>query len=445
MDLRMLTITAAAAVLATAAAPALAQEAEDASARGVGQVASAPTLARMKRLVASPAFATAKASLDADWDRIIADLITLTEIPAPPFKEAARAKAYAAMLTAHRLEDVEIDAEGNASGLRRGTDPKAPLLVIAAHMDTVFPEGTDTKVRHEGNRLAAPGIGDDTCSLAVLLAFIRALDKAGIKTKNDILFVGNVGEEGPGDLRGVRYLFGKSKYKDRIGQFISFEPGRGAVTNGGVGSRRYRVNFHGPGGHSYGAFGLVNPAQAMANAIVAFGQMQVPKSPKTTFNVGIVEGGTSVNSIPHDVAMTVDMRSESKIELQKEVDYLMALLPKAVAAENAARSTSSGPISVEIKQVGDRAVGHTAEDSEIVQIATAAMNVGGVKPRFTIGSTDSNVPMGLGIPAVTLGSGFSVSRGHALDESLLVDKPGTEAAMQSGLATIIALAHGDRP
>ncbi len=241
----------------------------------------------------------------------------------------------------------------------------------------------------------------------------------------------------------MRYLFGKSKYKDRIGQFISFEPGRGRVTTGGVGSKRYKINFHGPGGHSYGAFGLVNPAQAMANAIVAFGQMKVPASPKTTFNVGIVEGGTSVNSIPHDVAMTVDMRSEDKAELQKEVDYLMAVLPKAVDAENAARSTKAGPITYEAKLIGDRAVGHTASTADIVQIATAAMNVHGVQPRYDIGSTDSNIPMGLGIPAVTLGSGFSTARSHALDESLLVDKPGTELGMQMGLATVIALAKGD--
>jgi len=440
MPLRTLMLSAALATFA--AAPLCAQEADEGD-QGAGQTASRPAIARMQKLMASPAFAKAKASLDGDWDRIVADLTTLTEIPAPPFKEADRAKAYAAMLKDHGLADVEVDSEGNASGLRKGSDPTAPLLVIAAHLDTVFPAGTDTKVRKQGDRLAAPGVGDDTCSLAVLLAFVRALDRAGVRTRNDILFVGNVGEEGPGDLRGVRYLFTKSKYKDRIGQFISFEPGRDRITNGGIGSKRYRINFHGPGGHSYGAFGLVNPAQAMANAIVAFGQMPVPKTPKTTFNVGIVEGGTSVNSIPHDVAMTVDMRSEDKTELQKEVDYLMALLPKAVATENAARSTKQGPITFDAKLIGDRSVGNTPANSQIVQIATAAMNVNGVKPRYNTSSTDSNIPMGLGIPAVTLGSGFSTARGHALDESLLLDKPGTEKAMQTGLATIIALAKGD--
>lgn len=407
------------------------------------QTASPAAIARLKALMASPAFAKAKASLAADWDRIVQDVITLTEIPAPPFHEAERAKAYAVMLQAHGLSDVEIDAEGNASGLRRGTRPGGPLLVIAAHLDTVFPPGTDVKVRREGDRLAAPGIGDDTCSLAVLLAFVRALDRAGIKTENDILFLGNVGEEGPGDLRGVRYLFTRSKYKDRIHQFISFETGRAAVTTGGVGSKRYRVSFSGPGGHSYGAFGLVNPAQAMGNAIVAFGRMQVPKTPKTTFNVGVVEGGTSVNSIPHDVAMTVDMRSESKEALQAEVDYLLSILPKAAEDENRARSTALGKITYQAKLVGDRPVGSTAPDKEIVQLATAAMNAAGITPQYRIGSTDSNIPMSLGIEAVTLGSGFAPTRSHSLDESLPLDRQPTLDAMQIGLATVIALAKGD--
>ncbi|WP_336959721.1 M20/M25/M40 family metallo-hydrolase [Sphingobium aquiterrae] len=431
MFTRPLIVAASAAAVIACAAPASAQ------------TASPAAVARLKTLMASPTFAKAKASLESDWDRIVQDVITLTEIPAPPFHEAERAKAYAAMLKEAGLSDVEIDAEGNASGLRRGTAPGGPLLVIAAHLDTVFPPGTDVKVRREGNRLAAPGIGDDTCSLAVLLAFIRALDRAGVKTRNDILFVGNVGEEGAGDLRGVRYLFTKSKYKDRIKQFISFETGRGAIANGGVGSKRYRVNFHGPGGHSYGAFGMVNPSYAMSNAIVAFGQMKVPEAPKTTFNVGIVEGGTSVNSIPHDVAMTIDMRSESKEALQAEVDYLMDILPKAVAAENAARSTKLGEISYEAKLIGDRPVGQTPVDSEIVQVATAAMNAVGVTPKYRIGSTDSNIPMSMGIPAVTLGSGFAPARGHSLDESLPLDKEPSLGGMQVGLAIVIALAHGD--
>lgn len=211
------------------------------------------------RMVASPAFAAAAAKLDADFDRTVADIVTLTEIPAPPFKEDARAKAYLEMLKAHGLTNVEMDAEGNVMGVRPGTvtKGKGPFVVLAAHLDTVFPEGTDVKVKRDGTRLMAPGIGDDTRSLATLLAYMRALDAAKISTKADILFVGNVGEEGPGDLRGTRFLFNKGPYKGRISAFFSMDgsdPSR--IVDRGVGSKRYRVTFKGPGGHSYGAFGL---------------------------------------------------------------------------------------------------------------------------------------------------------------------------------------------
>jgi tripeptide aminopeptidase len=396
-------------------------------------------LTAMKTLMASRDFATARASLDGDYDRIVKDLITLTEIPAPPFKEDARAKAYLEMLRAEGLTDVEIDGEGNAMGLRKGNG-NGPLLVVTAHLDTVFPAETNVKVRREGNKLLAPGIGDDTSSLPVLLAFIRAMKAAGITTKGDILFMGNVGEEGPGDLRGVKYLFTKGKYKDRIKQFISFEPGQARVTDAGVGSKRYKITFKGPGGHSLGAFGLVNPAYAMAAAMVEFGKMQVPAKPRTVFNVGIVEGGTSVNSIPFEMAMTVDMRSEGVAELKAEEDYLLALVPKAVAGENATRSTAKGPITADIKLIGDRPVGATPRNADIVQTAAAAVAAGGGTPIFGAGSTDSNFPMSIGIPAVTLGSGFQTERSHSLDEALLLDRPKDVKHMAMGLATILSLA-----
>jgi acetylornithine deacetylase/succinyl-diaminopimelate desuccinylase-like protein len=395
--------------------------------------------ADMAALLKSRAFGVARQSLDTDYDRIVRDIITLTEIAAPPFKEQARAAAYLEMLRAVGLQDVEMDEAGNVMGLRKGTG-EGPLLVVAAHLDTVFPEGTPVKVRREGYRLYAPGVGDDTCSLPVLLAFVRALDAAGIRTKGDILFVGDVGEEGPGNLRGMRQLFTKGKYKGRIAQFISVEPGRDGITTGGVGSLRYKIRFIGPGGHSYGAFGLVNPAYAMANAMVAFARMPVPAKPKTTFNVGLVEGGTSVNSIPFETAITVDMRSEGAEALAKSDAYLKALLPGAVGAENAARSTANGKISYKLELIGDRPVGHTPEDATLVKIAVAALRQGGGKADFESGSTDSNLAMSLGIPAITIGSGFASDRSHALDESLLLDRPGTVRYMAIDLATIIAAA-----
>ncbi|WP_228726927.1 M20/M25/M40 family metallo-hydrolase [Novosphingobium aureum] len=428
--------------------PALLQMAQ-AAAAGTGQDDAAKTRVvreqpHLAALLASPAFATARKSLADDYDRMVADIVTLTQIPAPPFKEEARARAYLEMLRAEGLEDVETDEVGNAMGLLKGhakDRASLPLLVVTAHLDTVFPEGTDVTVTREGDTLRAPGIGDDTSSLPVLLAFVRAIRRAGIAPAGDILFMGNVGEEGPGDLRGTRHLFTKGKYKDRIGAFISFEPGHnGRVTNGGTGSRRYKVTFKGPGGHSFGAFGLVNPAFAMGDAIVEFGKLAVPQEPKTTYSVGLVEGGTSVNSIPFETAMTIDMRSNGKAELAALEKQFLAILPQATARENAARSTAQGAISFDAQLIGDRPVGTTPPEAAIVQIASGALEALGIAPRLGAGSTDSNMAMSLGIPAVTLGAGFDSSGAHSLRESITLDRPRDLAAMTAGLATVIALA-----
>ncbi|HEY0646825.1 M20/M25/M40 family metallo-hydrolase [Phenylobacterium sp.] len=387
-------------------------------------------------------FKTALATLDAQHDRIVADTITLTEIPAPPFKEQKRAEAYMAMLKAHGLADVEMDAEGNVMGLRRGTGkPGGPVVVIAAHLDTVFPEGTNVKVRREGTRLFAPGVGDDTHSLAVLLGYIRALDAGKVQTKKDILFVGNVGEEGPGDLRGVRYLFTKGKYKDRVAAFFSMD-GTSAprVTSGAVGSRRYRVTFKGPGGHSYGAYGLVNPMAAMGTTVVEMNKIKTPTKPKTTYMTSVVGGGTSVNSIPDAIWLEVDMRSESKDELAKVDAQFLQVVAAAVDAENVARSTAQGKVSAEIKVIGDRPTGNTREDAEIVQMTAAAVRAAGYEPVLGASSTDSNVPISLGIPAVTIGSGGQGGRAHALDEWIDVSKPESVKGMSVGLAALLAMA-----
>lgn len=397
--------------------------------------------AQARALFASKKFAAARASIAADHGRIVEDVVTLTEIPAPPFKEDARGKAFLEMLRAEGLSDLTTDAVGNVYGTRKGTGG-GPLIVVTVHLDTVFPEGTDTKVRREGNMLYAPGIGDATCGLPVLTAFIRAMKAANYSTKSDIIFMGNVGEEGPGDLRGSRYLFSKSPLKDKIGYFISLEPGRAdRITNAGIGSKRYKVTFTGPGGHSQGDFGIVNPAYAMANAMVAFGKMTVPKEPRTVYNVGIVEGGTSVNSIPFSTAMTIDMRSTGKAALDAEEQQFLALLQPAVDAENAARSTAKGKIAYDLKQVGDRPVGATPLDAPIIRIAAAASKAGGFSPTFGAGSTDSNIPFSMGIPAVTLGSGFQTMRAHSLEEAMVVDKDKDVASMSAILATLLLLAE----
>lgn len=402
--------------------------------------------ATVRKLVGSPAFKTAVARLDADFDRTVADIVTLTEISAPPFKEEARAKAYLEMLKAHGLSDVAMDAEGNVMGVRPGkaTRGKGPFVVIAAHLDTVFPEGTDVKVRREGTRLMAPGIGDDTRGLATLLAYVRAMDAAGVKTRSDILFVGNVGEEGPGDLRGVRYLFNKGPYKDRISAFFSMDgsdPSR--IVDAGTGSKRYHVTFKGPGGHSYGAFGAVNPMTAMAKSVVDLYAVEVPKTPKTTYSASVTGGGTSVNSIPNEVFMQFDMRSESAAELAKLDKTLIGILDGATAAENAARSTRFGKVSYEPKVIGERPAGATPADAPIVTLTAAAVSALGFKPEHGASSTDANLPMSLGIPAVTIGSGGKAGRAHALDEWIDVEKGESLKGMQVGLAALLAVAGVD--
>jgi tripeptide aminopeptidase len=390
-------------------------------------------------IIASPSFERATAALEADQERFVRELILLTEIPAPPFKEKARAAKYLGMLRESGLTDVEMDAEGNVMGLRRGTGGGG-LLAVMAHLDTVFPEGTPVKVRRDGTRLMAPGVGDDTRGLATMLSVIRAMDAGRFQTAEDVLFVGNVGEEGEGDLRGTKFLLEKGKYKDRITELISIDGGNQAqIVNGALGSRRYRVTFSGPGGHSYGAFGLVSPAFAMGKAISRFSETAVPSSPRTTYNVGVVGGGTSVNSIPAETFMTVDMRSESRAELDGLVEHFKTVVADAVADENRSRSTAQGRIEAEIELIGDRPSGVTAVTTPLVQHAAAAVQSFGMTPRYAIGSTDANVPISKGIPALAIGHGQG-GRAHALDEWVDVEPKARVRAAQVILALVLAAA-----
>ena len=393
----------------------------------------------VRAILDSPKFAEAKAFTETDQPRFVRELITLTEIPAPPFKEERRARAYLEMLRALGLSDVEMDAEGNVLGVRKGTGG-AGMVAIVAHLDTVFPEETDVTVKRDGTKLSAPGVGDNTRGAALMLAVIRAMNAATFQTTSDLLFVGNVGEEGEGDLRGVKYLLSKGKYKDRITQFIAIDGGeQGSITRGGVGSRRYRVTFKGPGGHSYGAFGLVNPAYAMGDAIARFARITVPATPKTTYNVGVVSGGTSVNSIPFEVQMVVDMRSVDCGELKKVDDQFHAIVREAVEQENRARSTREGRVSADAALIGDRPCGETALTDPIVQTTAAVVKAFGLTPSFGVSSTDSNMAMSLGIPAVTIGRGPG-GRAHSLDEWTVVEPKADAQAVQVALAIILAVA-----
>jgi tripeptide aminopeptidase len=424
---RHLLLPAASALAMLCAAPAIAQEVAPAH------------VATVKRIIESAAHKSAVGALQADHARWIEEIVRITEIPAPPFKEQARAEAFRDMLKAHGLADVEIDAEGNAMGLRKGTG--GGLVVVSAHLDTVFPEGTNVTVKREAGRLAAPGVGDDSAGLATLLSLLRAMDAAGIKTKRDILLVGDVGEEGLGDLRGMKQLFTKGKYKDRIAYFFSLDGnGTSRIGNCGVGSKRYRVTFNGPGGHSYNAFGLVNPMVAMSQAVVELYKVQTPAQPKATYSASVVGGGTSVNAIPNSAWMEFDMRSADAKELGRLESRLLAIVKQAVDTENFARSTKAGAVSADIKLVGDRPAGRTAATQDIVQLATAAFRAYGSTPTYECNSTDSNMPMSLGIPAITLPGVGKSDRTHALEEWMDTDLESNLPLKSIVLTTILAVA-----
>ncbi|WP_294392269.1 M20/M25/M40 family metallo-hydrolase [uncultured Sphingomonas sp.] len=398
--------------------------------------------ATIRSIRAQPAYRAAVAALEREHDEWVETIVRLTEIPAPPFKESRRAQAYAGMFRAAGLTDVEIDDAGNVLGLRRGTAaPGGKVVIMAAHLDTVFPEGTPIKVRREGTRLHAPGVGDDSTGLATQLSLIKAMAAARVATPMDILFVGDVGEEGLGDLRGVRHLFGKGKYKGRAAAFFSLDgAAEDGFTIGGVGSKRYRLTFTGPGGHSYGAFGLVNPMGALAGAITGLYGIPVPANPKTTYSGSVVSGGTSVNAIPREVTLEVDMRSESATELARLERNFIAIVDRSVAAENAARSVKEGAVKVEKTSVGDRPAGATPAKAPLVRLAVAAYQAEGISPKLTASSTDSNVPMGLSIPAITISRAAAGDRGHSTDEWIDTERTASQKVKRLNLLILLAAA-----
>lgn len=399
-----------------------------------------PLQDEVAQFMASDEYRRAAATIEAEHDRTVDDIVRLTEIAAPPFAEDRRAAAYLGMLREHGLHAVERDEIGNVMGVRRGTG-NGGTVVVAAHLDTVFPAGTDVRVRREGTKLIAPGVGDDTRSLAVLLAYIRALDAAGIRTRRDILFVGDVGEEGLGDLRGVRHLFTKGRYRGQIESFITVDsPDMDTIATGGIGSKRYRITFRGPGGHSYGAFGQVSPMYAMAQAVVRLSDVVVPLKPRTTYSASVTGGGTSINAIPNEVWVEIDLRSEDAGELAALEAQMLAIVNESVVHENAARSTREGRVTSELLLIGDRPAGRTAAASDLVRLAASAIAAHGFAPTLATSSTDANLPMSLGIPAIKIGSGGRGGRAHSLEEWIDVEPVASARGMVAGLSTLVCVA-----
>jgi len=352
--------------------------------------------------------------IKADDDTAFAEQKRITEIPAPPYKEKVRAEYFLKRMQELGFKEASIDSEGNVIALRKGSGGGRPKLVVSAHLDTVFPEGTDVTVKEKDGVILAPGIGDDSRGLAALLSLIKCINANELATVGDVMFVGTVGEEELGNLRGVKALF---RDHSDIDGFISIDGlGITRVVNQATGSHRYEIVFKGPGGHSFQEFGLPSAIHAMGRAIAKISDLQTPSDPKTTFTVGTVTGGTSVNAIAAEARMKVDMRSDSTEELLKLEARLLDLVKQAVAEENA--RWNSDKMTVEIKLIGDRPAGIVAIDSPIVQATQRAVTVITRAPRVTFAgsSTDSNLAMSQGIPAVTIGGGGEGGNWHSRNE-----------------------------
>lgn len=381
-------------------------------------LAAAPLAAQQLQIPSNNA--RVKAALDvikADKAWTFQQQMELTQIPAPPFKESARAAEFKRRLESVGLENVRIDEVGNVIAMRPGTG-KGPTVLIEGHLDTVFPEGTDVTIKHKGDTVVAPGIGDDGRGLVTVLSVARAFEKAGLQTNGTVYFIGNVGEEGPGNLRGTRQLLTK-ELKGKVDYFITVDGDGLGIASRAVGSNRYKVTYKGPGGHSYGAFGIPNPIHALGRAMAAIADIQVPTTPKTTFNVGVISGGTSVNSIPFEGSMEVDMRSESAGELANVDAKIQKILKDALAAENArwpGPRAAAAKLSLMIDTIGIRPTGGQADAAPIVQAALNAAKSLGFTSQTGASSTDANIPISMGIPAIRIGGGGQGGGAHALGE-----------------------------
>ncbi len=407
----------------------------------MASIATLTPEAVVRELYTTEPVARACQFIDSHAADILDEQIAICSIPAPPYGERQRAEHLLNKFRSYGLSNASIDSEGNCIALREGKQLR-PFVVISAHLDTVFPEGTDFTVRRELGKLLAPGIADDGCGLAALLALVLAVQECKIETEGSLLFVGTVGEEGEGNLRGARHLLNESEWKDLVDGFVSLD-GSGAdrITHAALGSRRYRLRLQGVGGHSWGDFGAANPVHALGRAIARLSSYPAPTDPRTTFNVGRIEGGAGVNVIPTFASMDVDLRSASTDELHRLDAFFRRAVREAAEDENSTRRSGNPPLDLDLKLIGDRPSGETPRDSFIVQIAEEATRIVGEIPRLDRSSTDSNIAISLGIPAVTLGAGGSSGNSHTLDE--WYDPRGREVGLKRALLVMLGLTHSE--
>lgn len=366
----------------------------------------------MARLLACTAVRKAVDFIAQDAAQTLAQQLVLTQIPAPSGEEGERALRFKALLEAEGYA-AELDAVGNVCAAYGGAGD-GPTVMLAAHLDTVFARDTDLHIRRDGDKFCAPGITDDTRALAELLSIARALRHSPISCRGRLLLCADVSEEGLGDLRGVRHIFAT---RSDIDGFVSIDASiTGAIVHGGTGSHRYKAVFRGSGGHSFGAFGLPNPIHALGRAIAKIAELRVPANPKTTFNVGVIDGGTSVNSIPNEASMWIDLRSQRTGELEEIDRQVLAAVRQALVEENA-RWNHAQQLTLELTPLGNRPAGSQPPDCTIVRAFEAANRAVGIAPSLiAASSTDCNIPISLGIPAVAVGRGGKSGGNHSLDE-----------------------------
>ena len=359
----------------------------------------------------------------------------LTEIPAPPFQEGARAAAVKELLAEAGLA-VHLDKVGNVIGEMRGANDKE-IVLVAAHLDTVFPAGTDVKVRREGTRMIAPGISDNGTGIAALVALARALQFAHVKPQRTILFAADVGEEGEGNLRGMRELV--ETYRSKLKAVVVLDgSGTDHVTTKALASRRLEASVNGPGGHSWSDFGMPNPINALLRGSVRFINTKVPVSPRTTFNIGQIEGGTSVNSVPHAAGIKVDIRSESEGELARLESALRECIAAGVRDEmDSARDRSKGKLEWKVDLLGSRPGGELAAESPLLAALRAADDYVANQSRIERSSTDANIPLSLGIEAISIGAGGGGGGAHSLQE--WYESAGRESGLKRALLTVLGI------
>ena len=398
---------------------------------------------QVARIAALAPVEAAAAWFLAHEERLIERQMEVTRIAAPPFGEAARAEWLASRFRELGLEDVHLDGIGNVIGIRPGrqlqSEPK--FLAVSAHLDTVFPASTGVTVRRDGNRLYGPGVSDNSAGITALLALAGAMSHAEIHTEWPLVFVGNVGEEGEGDVRGMRYIFAEPRWRDAIEATLVLDgAGTDTIVTEALGSKRFLVTIYGPGGHSWSDFGTANPIVVLARGIDQFARTPVPASPKTTFNVGVISGGTSVNSIPESATIKVDIRSAAGEQVERLERALREAIERAVAQEprTSFGGRSHSGLAADIKVIGSRPAARLSPNSRMLPVIQAVDALLDNNARLQRASTDANIPLSQGRDALAIGAGGAGGGAHTLHE--WYDPTGRDLGLRRILLTALAVA-----